>query len=81
MTWATGIMVFVVVWWLAWFCVLPLRIEIPDHVPTGQAASAPVNPRLAWKAGLATVIAALLWGGIWWLIAYDPLGLDLMGSR
>lgn len=81
MTWVTGIMVYIVVWWLAWFAVLPLRIEIPDQVPTGQATSAPSNPRLFWKAGLATVIAALLWGLIYCLIAYDPFGIDLMGSR
>lgn len=81
MTVATGIMVYVVVWWLAWFAILPIGIRVPDHVPTGQATSAPENPRLLLKAGLATVIAALLWGVIWWLIAYDPLGIDLMGSR
>ena len=80
MTVATGIMVYVVVWWLAWFAVLPIGVRVPDHIPTGQATSAPENPRLLWKAGLATVIAALLGGVIWWLIAYDPLGIDLMGS-
>lgn len=81
MTWATGIMVYVVVWWLGWFAVLPLRVEVPDQVPTGQATSAPENPRLLWKAGLATAIAAVLWALIYWLITYDPLGIDLMGSR
>ncbi len=81
MTWVTGFMVYVVVWWLVWFAVLPLRIEIPDQVPIGQATSAPSNPRLLWKAGLTTAIAALLWGLIYWMIAYDPLGIDLMGSR
>lgn len=81
MTVATGIMVYVVVWWLAWFAVLPIGVRVPDHVPVGQATSAPENPRLLWKAGLATVIAAVLWGVIWWLIAYDPLGIDLIGSR
>ena len=64
MTVATGIMVYVVVWWLAWFAVLPIGVRVPDHIPTGQATSAPENPRLLWKAGLATVIAALLSGDI-----------------
>ncbi len=81
MTWVTGFMVYVVVWWLIWFAVLPLRIEIPDKVPTGQATSAPENPGLIWKAGLTTAIAALLLGLVYWLIVYDPLGIDLMGSR
>lgn len=81
MNWATGVMVYVVLWWLAWFAVLPLRIQIPDQVPLGQATSAPENPRLLWKAGLATVIAALLWALVLWLVVYDPLGFDLMETQ
>ena len=81
MTWATGIMVYVVLWWLVWIAVLPLRVEIPNRVPTGQATSAPVNPRLGWKAALTTGIAAMLWGLAFWLAVYDPLGFDFLGSR
>jgi predicted secreted protein len=81
MTVATGIMVYVVLWWLSWFAVLPLGVEIPDRVPDGQATSAPSNPRLAWKAGLATVIAAAFWGVVWWLVTYDPFGFDMIGRE
>ena len=81
MGWATGIMVYVVLWWLAWFAVLPIGVRVPDQVPTGQATSAPENPRLMLKAGLATAIAALLWVLVFWLIVYDPLGLDLRQTQ
>ena len=81
MPWATGIMIYVVLWWLVLFAVLPLRVEIPDQVPVGQATSAPVNPRILWKAGLTSVIAALLWGLVFWLAVYDPLGFDFLGSQ
>jgi predicted secreted protein len=81
MGWATAIMVYVVLWWLAWFAVLPLGVRIPEEVPYGQATSAPENPRLLWKAGLATVIAALLWALVFWLVVYDPLGLDLRETK
>lgn len=81
MTWVTGIMVYVIVWWLAWFAVLPIGIHVPDEVPVGQATSAPSNPGLLWKAGLTSLIAAFLWGLIYWLVVYDPLGIDLTGGR
>jgi predicted secreted protein len=81
MPWATGIMVYVVLWWLVLFAVLPLRVRIPDQVPTGQATSAPDNPRLLWKAGVTTAIAAMLWLVIWWLVSYDPFGFDFLERR
>ncbi len=81
MTWATGIMVYVVLWWLSWFTVLPLKVEVPENVPIGQATSAPSNPRLVWKAGLAALIAAVFWGIIWWLVTYDPFGFDFIGRE
>ena len=80
MTWATAVMVYVVVWWLAWFAVLPIGVHVPDKVPVGQATSAPSNPGLLWKAGLASVIAAVLWALIYWLIVFDPFGIDLTNS-
>lgn len=81
MTWVTGIMVYVVLWWLVLFTVLPLRVEVPDRVPMGQATSAPANPRLLWKAGLTSLIAAVLWGVVWWLVAYDPFDFDFLGAQ
>ncbi|MBM3534345.1 MAG: DUF1467 family protein [Alphaproteobacteria bacterium] len=80
MGWATGVMVYIVLWWLAWFAVLPIGVRVPDEVPTGHATSAPENPRLLWKAGLTTAIAAVLWLIVFWLVVYDPLGLDLRQS-
>jgi predicted secreted protein len=81
MTWVTGVMVYVVLWWLVLFTVLPLRVEVPDRVPVGQATSAPANPRLLWKAGLTRLIAAVLWGVVWWLAVYDPFGFDFLGTQ
>ncbi|MBM3549784.1 MAG: DUF1467 family protein [Alphaproteobacteria bacterium] len=78
---ATGIMVYVVLWWLVWFAVLPIGVRVPEDVPLGQATSAPENPRLLWKAGLTTLIAAVLWGVVFWLVVYDPLGLDLRETQ
>lgn len=73
MNWFTGTMVFVVVWWLVWFTLLPIGVRVPDQVETGHADSAPANPRLWWKALAATIIAGVLFGGIYYLIESDWL--------
>jgi predicted secreted protein len=71
MTWFTGTMVFVILWWLVFFAVLPFGVRVPDKVEKGHASSAPARPRLWLKAGVTTVIAAVLWGGAYWLITSD----------
>lgn len=63
MNWVTGIAVYVVVWWLVLFMVLPWghqSIEAED-VARGQAPSAPKKPRLVLKMAITTGIAGVLW--------------------
>ena len=59
-----SIVVFTVCWFLALFCVLPLRIRTQsdlDRVEPGTPPSAPMETGLRWKALAATVAAAVLW--------------------
>lgn len=57
----TIFLVFIIVWWLAFFLVLPYGNRAPDttEVP-GTVASAPARPRLWLKAAIATALAAAL---------------------
>ena len=72
MTWFSTILVFVVVWWLVFFMTLPFGArsfhEAGENVESGNVESAPMKPRLWLKAGAATVIAAVLTVGIYFLI-------------
>ncbi len=72
MTWFSGIVVFVIIWWLVFFMALPIGVRSPDEagvaVEPGHAASAPVRPRLGLKAGVTTAISAVLWGIAYWII-------------
>ncbi len=54
---------FVVVWFLAFFCLLPIGLsgETNEH-------GAPQSPRLLLKAGIATAIAVVLWGIFYGLV-------------
>ena len=81
MSWVTGVLVYVVLWWLVWFAVLPIGVRVPDQVEPGQATSAPENPRLWWKAGLASVITAVLWIVVYWLVVVDPFSVNLRNSQ
>ena len=72
MTWFSAILVYVIVWWLVFFMSLPVGArsyhEAGEDVETGNAESAPMRPRLWLKAGVATVIAAILTVIIYFLI-------------
>lgn len=65
MSLVTGIAVYLVVWWIVLFAVLPWGVRTPDSVQPGHADSAPENPRLWLKAGVTTLIAAVIWAGIY----------------
>ena len=72
MTWFSTVLVFVVVWWLVFFMTLPFGArsfhEAGENVETGNVESAPMKPRLWLKAGAATVIAAIITIGVYFLI-------------
>ncbi len=73
---ASGITLFVLIWWAVFFVALPWGVRIPERPEPGHATSAPVNPRLWLKAGITTVIAAALWG-----VAYLIITSDLISFR
>ena len=60
----TGIMLYVILWWLAFFAMLPVGVktaeEAGEDVGEGHATSAPVKPSLVPKAIWASVIAAVI---------------------
>jgi len=68
MNWVTGILVFVIIWWLVLFVVLPIGIRQPDEVEPGHMAGAPERPRMWLRIGVTTAIAGVLWLGAYYLI-------------
>ncbi|HYZ30696.1 MAG TPA: DUF1467 family protein [Crenalkalicoccus sp.] len=69
MTWFTGIVVYVLVWWLALFAVLPIGTEPePEGDPATGWRGTPRAPRLWRKALITTLVAAVLWLGIFGIV-------------
>jgi predicted secreted protein len=68
MTWFAAGVIFVIVWWLVLFMVLPFGARPPDQVEPGMAPSAPVRPRMGLKIAITTAIALALTAVILWLL-------------
>lgn len=71
MTWFTGIMVYVVIWFVTLFAVLPWGVKRPENVEPGHAEGAPDRPRLWLKAGITSVVALAIWGIVYYVIDND----------
>ena len=65
MNWASGIVVFVIIWWCVFFAVLPWGVrglhESGEAIPDGAEPGAPRRPELLKKAGVTTAITAVFW--------------------
>lgn len=74
----TAIAIYFVIWWVVLFVVLPLKVrtqgEAGEVVP-GTPASAPARPQLLFKAAMTTVLAGIVFAGLW-AILHSGLGLD-----
>lgn len=75
MTWPTMVLVYVIIWWVVLFTVLPWGAHPPENPEVGHASSAPERPMLWRKMLITTVIAAILFAGAYWLITSDFLPL------
>jgi predicted secreted protein len=61
MGWVTAIIVYVLVWWITLFAVLPLWVTPSQPDDPGHAAGAPEKPRMLLKVAVTTVVAAMIW--------------------
>jgi predicted secreted protein len=61
MGWLSGILVYLVVWWLVIFMVLPWGVKPPENPEPGHATSAPDRPMLWRKVAITSVITAVVW--------------------
>lgn len=59
--WVTAVFVYIVVWWVVLFAVLPWGVRTPDEPEPGMASSAPVEPRILRKFMITSVVSLLVW--------------------
>lgn len=76
---ASGIVLYLVIWFLTFFVALPIRLRTQGdegEVVPGTHESAPQVHHLKRKAAITTVIAAVLWAGIAWVIVSGWITMD-----
>jgi predicted secreted protein len=76
MSWATGVLVFVVIWWTVIFAVLPLGVQRAADDVAGADRGAPARPQLKRKALITTAISVALW-----LVWFCVWVLDVFGIK
>lgn len=75
MSLASGVLVYFLIWWVALFCVLPIGVR-PDtsgaSTPGGWRG-APMRTRVGLIILGTTLLAAILWTGVWWLMNIEGM--------
>jgi predicted secreted protein len=70
MGWFLSLVVYAIIWWTALFAVLPIGIR-PDAQGDPEAGGwrgAPTQPRILQKVIITTIVATILWLGVFLLI-------------
>jgi predicted secreted protein len=77
----SGIVVYVLTWWVVFFCMLPVNIKIIEKPVSGHMPGAPDNPHIKGKLILTSVISVFVWGLIYLVIKSDLLSFREMASH
>ena len=76
----SGIVVYVILWWLVFFMSLPIGVrpphEVGEQAGEGHEPGAPVKTHLPLKVLATTLIAGVLWGVAWWMIENRVLSIQ-----
>jgi predicted secreted protein len=74
----SAIVVFLIIWWTALFCVLPWGNRPDENPDVANAKSAPANPRIMRKFLITTLLTCVLWLIVYGLIQSDVISFHDM---
>ena len=77
MNWFVGVAMYIVIWWLAIFAVLPWGVRAADKSDLAHASGAPANPRLWFKVGMTSIVAT----PVLWLIMFALIDFGVFSFR
>ena len=63
-----GFLIYVIIWWVVVFTILPIGIKKPNKVAKGHAEGAPKNPLILKKFIITTFVAFFLWLIVFFII-------------
>jgi len=74
-----SIIVYVMIWWIIFFSVLPIGVQSNKEVfkekIEGMDPGAPKNPKIAKKFFITTLITTIIFAVIYYLVKFDFLNL------
>ena len=76
MSFVSGLVVYILLWWWVFLMTLPFGSKAPDAIEPGHATSAPAKPMLWRKAVITTVIAGILFAIVYSVIVSEIISLD-----
>lgn len=72
----SAITLFTIIWWMVFFCVLPIGMRQPEQRVLGEMPGAPAAPNLKRKALWTTASSIVLW-----LIVFALVKMDVYSFR
>lgn len=77
----TGIVSFIIMWWLVLFTVLPWGVQRNANPAIGEDQGAPARARIWFKAAVTTGLTIVLWGALFVAIEMDVFSFrDIAGG-
>jgi predicted secreted protein len=72
MNWLSGIFIYLIIWMVVHFMVLPLGYHLPRYIKPGWASSAPEKPKIVVKMVVTSFLSLVVWGIIHLLVTTHP---------
>jgi predicted secreted protein len=69
----TGIILYMMIYWLLLFAVLPFGNKPDDTVTIGNSHGAPANPRIKQKFIATAIISAVVWLIVFFMIKFEVI--------
>ena len=63
-----GFLIYMIIWWVIVFTILPIGIKKPNKAEKGHAEGAPQNPQILKKFIITSLIAFVLWLLVFFII-------------
>lgn len=76
MNWVTGLFIYVMIWWVTIFMVLPWGVRTAQNPESGHATSAPLRALIGRKFLANSALAGVLWLILYVLIDQEIITLD-----
>ena len=71
-----SLIVFVLIWWIIFFSLLPIDVDRKHkEIVEGADKGSPENPKIIKKIIYTTIITSIIFIGIFMLVKYDYLNL------